>query len=570
MPTIKITNPEFFSKEPPVTASSQAEADQTLVSAAPATITIDRHHQIGRVDPMIYGHFLESNFYGNIEDGVFDEGSARSLGGNTAANGLRTDVIDLCRSLGVPIVRWPGGNFTSAYHWEDGIGPRDNRPRRLDLTWGGEESNRFGTDEFLAWCAEVGAEPYLVHSCRSVDDAVRWVEYTNYGGDTAYTRARAANGHPDPYRVRYWGVGNEVYGPWQMGHRSAEAYAADAREHARFMRLVDPDLKLIGVGTADEEWMRPVLARTGHLMDYLSLHLYGASTHLASDPADPGEYDAMVAQPIYFEQQIAAFSDMIATIAAELGIQRPLSIALDEWNMRHLEPADWPEPRPGEDGGVAPRETGTPTQPDLRVNRYSSRTLADALFYAGVFHGLHRLSGLQVAPTMANTVNLINANALIAVRPKGALGTATYHVWDLYQNHLGPVSVPVTVDGPVRQAPIRQGARRQDGDFVIQHGTVPYLDAIATTTPDHGTVQLVVINRHSSESIDCRLITNDGLLPSRADMITLGTGVTELYATNTFDEPERVALSHRGSVEIPADGFRFAPHSITVLSFDLN
>lgn len=552
-----------------MTASPHAEVDQVPGAAAPAVITIDRHHRIGRVDPMIYGHFLESNFYGNIEGGVFDEGSSLALGGSTAVNGLRSDVIELCRNLGVPIVRWPGGNFTSAYHWEDGIGPRDTRPRRLDLTWGGEESNRFGTDEFLAWCAEVGTEPLLVHSCRSVDDAVRWVEYTNYGGDTAYARARAANGHPEPYGVRYWGIGNEVYGPWQMGHRSAEAYAADAREHARFMRMVDPELKLIGVGTAREEWMRPVLAHTGQLMDYLSLHLYGAATHLATRPDDAGEYDAMVAQSLYFEQQIAAFSEMISTIAGELGIERPLSIALDEWNMRHLEPAEWPEPRRGDDGGVAPRETPVATRPELRVNRYSPRTLADALFYAGVFHGLHRLSGLEIAPTMANTVNLINANALIAVRPGGALGTATYHVWDLYQNHLGPVALPVRVDGPVRRAPIRQGAQQHDGEFLVQNGIVPHLDAIATTSADRGSLQLVVINRHSEDPIDCRLITDDGLLPSRADMITIGAGEADLYATNSFDDPQRVALRHRGSVEIPADGFRFEPHSITALRFDL-
>ena len=130
-----------------------------------ATIDIHRNRR-HTIDPMIYGHFLESAFFGNIEGGVFDEGSPLAYGGDDTRNGLRTDVIELCRELGLPVVRWPGGNFTSAYHWEDGIGPRDSRPRRLELAWGSEESNRFGTDEFLAWCAEVGTEPYLAHSCR--------------------------------------------------------------------------------------------------------------------------------------------------------------------------------------------------------------------------------------------------------------------------------------------------------------------------------------------------------------------------------------------------------------------
>ena len=177
-----------------------------------ATIHIGER-EIGRIDRHIYRHFLESNFFGNIKGGVFDEGSPLAVSGSGITAGFRQDVLATCRDLGVPIMRWPGGNFASAYHWEDGIGPRDARPRRLDLTWGGEESNRFGTDEFLAWCNAVGGEPYLAHSCRSVDEAVRWVEYANYAGDTQYTWQRAANGHPEPYGVHYWGVGNEVYGP---------------------------------------------------------------------------------------------------------------------------------------------------------------------------------------------------------------------------------------------------------------------------------------------------------------------------------------------------------------------
>src|SRR5581483_10761361 len=201
-----------------------------------ATVHIETRRELGRADRKIYGHFLEGHFFGNIHGGVFDEGSPLAIDEPGPAAGLRRDVIEVCRALGVPVVRWPGGNYASAYHWEDGIGPREARPRRLELTWGGregqprEEDNRFGTDEFLAWCALAGAEPYLNNNARSVEEAVRWVEYTNYAGDTHYTRLRAANGHPEPYGVRYWGLGNEVYGAWQMGHRSAEQYAADARE----------------------------------------------------------------------------------------------------------------------------------------------------------------------------------------------------------------------------------------------------------------------------------------------------------------------------------------------------
>ncbi|MDQ3700256.1 MAG: alpha-N-arabinofuranosidase, partial [Chloroflexota bacterium] len=325
-----------------MTASETA----TTTPAAPASdvlagaIGVDTTRPLGRLDDRVYGHFLESNFFGNIEGGVFDEGSPLALSAAGVASGLRRDVIEACRRLAVPIVRWPGGNFASAYHWEDGIGPRDARPRRLELTWGGVESNRFGTDEFLAWCAAVGAEPYLNNSCRSVEEAVRWVEYTNHAADTHFTRLRAANGHPAPYAVRYWGLGNEAYGRWQMGHRPAEQYAADAREHAHFMRLVDPTLKLVAVGWRTEAWTQALLRQAGGLIDYVSIHLYGASRHLYTPEDD--EFESTVGQALHFEQELRAYADLVAQEARRAGVERPLALALDEWNIRHLEPETWP------------------------------------------------------------------------------------------------------------------------------------------------------------------------------------------------------------------------------------
>lgn len=534
-----------------------------------ATIDVrrDRRHAI---DPLIYGHFLESAFFGNIEGGVFDEGSPLGYDGNGARNGLRTDVIKLCQELGLPIVRWPGGNFTSPYHWEDGIGPRDARPRRLELAWGLEETNRFGTDEFLAWCNEVGTEPYLAHGCRNVDEAVRWVEYTNYGGDTHYTRLRARNGHPEPYRVKYWGLGNEVYGRWQLGHRSAEAYAADAAEHARFMRAVDPELEFIGVGLTDDRqgWTETVMGAVGTTIDYLSFHLYGATTQLVDGSA---EYDAIVAQSLYFEQQIVEYSDLVAGLAARNGRERPLGLALDEWNIRHVEPAEWPDPMPSPDGGTADRDLdGLPAGPSHRVNRWSPRTLADALFYAGVFHALHRAGSREVPVTMANTVNLLNANGVIVARPGGAVRAATYHVWDLYQNHLGPVALAADVRSSGRLAAVRQGDERDHrGDFRTRPATVPDLDVSAAQTEDGGSLRIAVINRHRDATISADLSLDGRALPPRAAVKDLGVDVDDVLASNSLSEPDRLALRDRGVVEWSGTTYDFPPHSITLLSFDL-
>ncbi len=541
-----------------------------------ATIHIDRSREIGRIDTQIYGHFLESSFFGNIEGGVFDEGSALSYDGPGARSGLRKDVLTLCQELGLPIVRWPGGNFASPYHWEDGIGPRDSRPRRLELAWGGVETNRFGTDEFLAWCAEVGTEPYLVHSCRDVDEAVRWVEYANSREDTAYTRRRAGNGRREPYGVRYWGIGNEVYGPWQYGHRSASEYAAAAREHARFMRLVDPDIKLVAAGIPwqQEEWTRPLLEQAGNLVNYVSLHLYGASTHLFSAAAGDDDYDTVVAQPAYFEQRIQDYSHLLADLAAKAGVNRPLALALDEWNIRHLEPAEWPEPLPSDDGGVAPRDVAAPDEAptNLRVNRWSPRTLADALFYAGVFHALHRGAGLPVPPTMANTVNLVNANGLVVARPGGAVKSASYHVWDLYQNTLGTRALATQVDGPARSAEVRQGDERERGGLhTSRPAVVAYLDVSATLTEDRRHLRIAVINRHRPTSIRAQLVL-DGraeALPATADVRDLGADVDDVLAGNSLSKPDNVTIRDRERVDVPAGEYDFPPHSVTVLSFAL-
>ena len=517
------------------------------------------------VDPMIYGHFLEQAFFGNITGGVFDEGSELAVDDGSALSGCRTDVIDACRELGLPIVRWPGGNFTSAYWWTDGIGPRDDRPRRLELAWGSEEDNRFGTPEFLAWCDAVGTEPYLAHSCRSVDDAVRWVEYTNYGGDTDFSRRRAADGHPAPYGVRYWGLGNEVYGRWQMGHRGVEQYVADATEHARFMSAVDPGLSYIAVGHEQAEWTVPVVEGLGDRVDYVSLHLYGRSRHLV-DPS-PEEFSAVVAQSAYFEREIRSQSAMIESVRQRRGIERPLRIAMDEWNIRHLEPASWPDPQPGARGGIAERATEGRDLRRTRVSRYSSRTLADALFYGGVFQALQRAASLPVPVGMANTVNLVNANALIEVRPEGLVRSATYHVWDLYQRHTGAVAVPVEVAGPGSIVALRHGDDPDSvtGDFPTTPEQVADLDVSVTASEDRRTLHVAVINRSPDCTITASLSSTEGPLPQRATVRTLGADAEDLFAVNSIDAPGRVRVSEPTSVELPDGRFSFAPHAITVL-----
>src|SRR5947199_234859 len=207
-------------------------------------ISIDLARRLGTVDRRIFGQFIE-HLGRCIYGGVYDEGSPLA-----DARGFRRDVLDAARPLRIPILRWPGGNFVSGYHWLDGVGPRDKRPRRSELAWYAEESNRFGTDEFIEYCRVLGAEPFICVNMGSgtMDEAQAWVEYCNGTGNTSWANLRRQHGHPDPYRVRYWGLGNEMYGGWQIGNMNAHDYVKKARAFAMVMKRTDPSIELIGCG----------------------------------------------------------------------------------------------------------------------------------------------------------------------------------------------------------------------------------------------------------------------------------------------------------------------------------
>jgi len=273
----------------------------------------------------------------------------------------------------------------------------------------------------------------------------------------------------------------------------------------------------------------------------------------------------------------------VALEAKRAGVTRPLALTLDEWNIRHLEPHSWPTPLPGDDGGIAPRDipTGASIDPQvdatigrrrMRVNRWSPRTAADALFYAGVFHAMQRLAGHTVPVGMANTVNLINANGLLAVRPGGLVKSATYHVWDLLQNRTGPIALPVTVEGPSILRGVRQGALTDaEGQLLTRPRLVPYLDAAATFSEDRHTLHLSVINCHRTDAIPARVLADEHAdsLPPRAQTIQLGADVEDVLASNSITSPDRVALRDLGTFELADGVYTFPPHSLTLLTFSL-
>jgi len=293
-----------------------------------ARIKIDTDRVIGEVDPLLFGGFAEHLGRG-IYGGIYDPGNSRS-----DPNGFRKDVIAAVRSLDVSQLRWPGGNFVSGYHWEDGVGPKGSRPVRRDDAWGAIESNQFGTDEFLRFSERVGAEPYICINAGlgTIDEARHWVEYCNEPEHTRYADLRRANGREKPWNVRIWGLGNELDGPWQLGHRSAEDYAKFALEAAKAMRRADASIKLVASGSSNFQpgfdwigWNRTVLETLKDDIDYVSLHTYIGNRD--------DNLEKFLGASAKIEARIAVVAGLIKAARATQTAPRPIYIAFDEWNV---------------------------------------------------------------------------------------------------------------------------------------------------------------------------------------------------------------------------------------------
>jgi alpha-N-arabinofuranosidase len=291
-----------------------------------ATIRIDPERTLGRVDRRIFGGFVE-HLGRCIYGGLSEPGSPLA-----DEHGFRRDVLDALRALRMPVLRWPGGNFVSNYHWTDGIGPAEQRPKRIELAWHDVEPNRFGTDEFLRYCEVLGVEPYICVNMGTgtIDEAAAWLEYCNGTQDTYWADLRRTNGREEPYGVKLWGLGNEMYGPWQVGALDAHDYVKRARELAKVLRWTDPSITLVGCGeTGLEEWDRIVLEGLAEHVDMQSVHIYtGASDYWTSVP-----------MPHQAERALRRMRSLIDHVRYARGIERPITVAYDEWNVWYREPA---------------------------------------------------------------------------------------------------------------------------------------------------------------------------------------------------------------------------------------
>jgi alpha-L-arabinofuranosidase len=495
-----------------------------------ATIKIDPKRKLGHVDRKIYGNFIE-HLGRCIYGGVFEEGSPLS-----DERGFRQDVLEAARGLRIPILRWPGGNFVSGYHWTDGVGPPGQRPRRIELAWRGEEPNRFGTDEFITYCRALGTEPYICVNMGSgtMDEAQAWVEYCNGTGNTSWANLRRANGHPEPYNVKYWGLGNEMYGAWQIGASSAEDYVKKARQFAAIMKWTDPSIELVGCGQWGwTDWDKTVIDGLAPYVRYHSVHLYTGS----------GDYWRNVLQPHQADRAIRICETLIERARYEQKVEHPIGIAFDEWNV-------WYRTR-----DQALRRAGLEEQYDL------SDALAVAT-YLNIF--IRHCRSVEIA----NFAQMVNAIAPIFTNREGLFLQTIYHPLRLYAEHAQEVALDPFVDSPTCDLSPGHEARETspyDRSWkVADLGPFALLDVTATCDESGRELCVAVVNRSPDQPLRTTIELDGRSLAG--ELTAYEVNGPDPGIRNSFEQPETVRVQSR---RVPATSagieYTFAPHSVTLL-----
>ena len=484
---------------------SFASAQTPSPAADMVRVYLDSRRRIAPLDRNLFGSFLE-HLGRAIYEGIYDPGSKLS-----DANGFRKDVMDEVRQLGVPIIRYPGGNFVSSYNWLDGVGPKQDRPHVLDKAWNALNTNQIGTNEFMTWCKAVGTEPLmgLNLGTGSAEDAAALVEYCNLEKGTKWSDLRRKHGVAEPYRVKRWCLGNEMDGPWQVGHMTATEYGLKAEDAARQMHAIDPSLQLIACGSSGPgmptylEWDREVLEQCYDYVDALSLHRYIGNTQEETG-TDSAKF---VAMNLSMEQQIKETLAVCDLVQGHKRSPKKLWLSFDEWNV-------WYRARTGD----ALRGHGEEA-PHLLEEVYN---LEDALLVGGILNTLMRNADRVKLACLAQLVNVI---APIMTNANGMLKQSIYYPysWALQFAH-GSV-LNLLVESPTYE--------------VSGMGQVPYLDAVATANAESGKTTLFILNRDLSKAHAVEVNWQDKA-PGKVLMSTTITG-SDLKAFNTFESPQRVA-----------------------------
>ncbi len=485
-------------------------------TAQKAKIKIDIERSISEIDPKIYGVFMEPiNFsgkrmglpenetYSTLYKTLYDPSSPLAN-----ENGFRKDYIEAMKELKITNMRWPGGNFLMGYDWKDGIGPKDQRPKRINLAWGGLESNQVGTDEWFALNKSIGSENILCISLglTSILDACYWLEYCNYEKGTYYSDLRAKNGHPEPYNVKIVDLGNEVDGyPWELGHKTIDQYEKLGREAAKALKSVDKNISLVACGSSYyeptgqwTEWNRRVLTAFGDMVDYLSIHRYWERSD--------DYYEYMGQSAFDFDEKITVSAGIIDAVSAHKGYEHPIYLSVDEWGI------------------------------------FSRNTLS-VLPIAQCFNSFIRHADVVKMANFTMLTSLLSSD-----KEKGTFKSPLFHVFKSYSNNCLGKSVDTYVACDTFNTKLYKG--------------IPYLDVTTVYSEKTNTVIINVVNRHKEKAISTEILATSGEFSGKGEA-TLVAG-ERLEESFSYDKKgSYVPVSKQIKTGKNSLTYSFLPHSFT-------
>lgn len=485
------------------------------LNAQNAMIKIDPERVIGEIDPKIYGVFMEPIEFNGRRMGLPDSVRFNTLYGtlydpkSPLANkdGFKTNFIDAMKELKVTNMRWPGGNFLMGYNWQDGIGPKDKRPARINMAWGGIDNNHVGTDEWFALNDAIGCENVVCVNLGlgSIMEAAHWLEYCNYPQGTYFSDLRAKNGHKEPYKAKIWDLGNEVDGkPWELGHKNAEDYIETAREAAKAMKAVDNSIDLVGCGSSWyspntwDEWNRKVLMGIGDKIKYLSIHSYWENS--------PDYYSFMGGSARTFEDRIKITANEITSVSTTQNFKNPIFLSVDEW--------------------------GT-----------FARNFQSALPIAQSFNAFLRHADVVKMTNFTLMTSLLGND-----KDKGTFKTPVYYIFKAFSNNCLGNSIDTYV--------------QSDTFSTDKYKGIQYLDVSATYSKDNHVAYINVVNRHKEKAISATIVSSSLPFTESAE----ASLITSNEITQNFEydkqkqyEPLKSQVNTNGN----QFAFSFPPHSFT-------
>jgi alpha-L-arabinofuranosidase len=494
-------------------------------------LLLDRDDVIGTTHPRLFGAFVE-HLGRCVYGGIFEPGHP-----DADARGFRRDVLQLVSELAPTIVRYPGGNFVSGYNWEDGVGPHERRPRRLDLAWLSTETNAFGTDEFIDWCRVAGVEPMLAVNLgtRGPDAARNLVEYCNHPGGTAWSELRRSHGREQPHGVRFWCLGNEMDGPWQMGAKTPSEYGRVAAETAKMMKWVDPSIELAACGSSGRNmptfgaWEEVVLEHCFDHVEYISLHAYLNNYE--------GDTPAFLASPDLVDSFIDEVVAIADAVAARRGSTKRIMLSFDEWNV-------WYRTRRRPEDRVKP---GWPVAPPILEEVYS---MEDALAFGGVCIALLNHADRVKSACLAQLVNVI---APIMTQTGGSAWRQTIFHPFAHMSNLGHGRVlRAASNAPTYAASYYDPRGAEERRFALP--AVAYLKLAAVHDERADSLTLFALNRSLDEELPLEVTARGFSGSPVAQAQTLHD--RDLQVANTRDDPERIRPAPLTEIVVEADRLR--------------